>query len=416
MNNSLGSRILYGIVNALSSLFNIKIRLKYFILILLLCVGGAIGYTYSTMLKKVGGKDDFNEAMRYIEIKDTLDERFIDEVDRASMGDSAAASMVSGLGDKWSYFMSADEYKTHLLYSSNEYSDIGMSIVADESGKGFQVISVNMSSPAAWAGLSAGMYITAVDGEDVTQSTLEDVRTLIRSKMNGVFTLTVNGRDVIEVDCASSYVSSVNSRLEKTQAGYVQIYNFEAGSGQDAINAIEELMGQGASALVIDLRGNSGGLISEAEALLDYLLPNCTLFAKMDKSGKQVISKSDSMCVQLPMCVLVNGETYSEAELVAAVLQENQWATILGEATSGKTRIQENVLLSDGSAIHLSTQTYITGNGVDICKNGGVVPDYITFNSDPSATGTTSGTLSGDDGTASTSNDEQLMTALKLLS
>jgi carboxyl-terminal processing protease len=116
------------------------------------------------------------------------------------------------------------------------------------------------------------------------------------------------------------------------------------------------------------------------------------------------------------MVVLINSGTYAEAELCAAVIQEYGWATLMGEPTTGKTRTQEIISVSDGSAIRLSTGTYITANGVDISSNGGVVPDIINYNSDESATGTTQGTTGESTGTASTSNDEQLMAALTLLS
>lgn len=415
--NGLGNRLIVATARVLSAFFNIKLKLKYVIIAFVLLIGGTVGYTYKTMLDNVGGKADYDEAMRYIEIKDVVEQQYIDEVDRTALGNYAAAAMISGLNDKWSYYMSSDEYKTYQLYSSNEYENIGMSIVKDDKSGAFQVVSVNPASPAAWAGLSSGMFITAVDGVDVANSTLDEVRTLIRSKMNGKFTLgTGNGKTILEVDCSSSYVSSVNYRLEKTQAGYVQVMNFEAGSGQDAINAIEDLMSQGAISLCIDLRGNPGGLVTEITAFLDYLLPNSTLFSIVDKDGKAKTTTSDSMCVQLPMCVLINGETYSEAELCAAVLQEQKWATVMGEATTGKTRTQETVALSDGSALRLSTGTYVTGNGNDISRNGGVVPEYIIYNTDASATGTTSGTLGASDGTGTTSNDEQLMQALKFLS
>ena len=120
--------------------------------------------------------------------------------------------------------------------------------------------------------------------------------------------------------------------------------------------------------------------------------------------------------IQLPMCVLINAETYGEAEVCAAALQEYQWATMIGEPTTGKTRTQETIVLSDGSAIRLSTGTYLTGSGVDISARGGVSPEYIMHNSDPSATGTTAGTTGDSSGTGVTSDDEQLMYALKLLS
>ena len=412
---SLGTRLMNAVVNVLTAILNIRIKFKYVLLAFIIFVGGAIGITYKHMLDLVGGKDDFDEAKRYIEIKDVVEEQYIDEVSRQTLGDYAAAAMVSGLADKWSYYMSADEYKTYQLNSANEYSGIGMSIMKQDDGS-FQVVSVNADSPAGLAGLGAGDVITAVDGEDITSMSLDEARKLIRSKMNGKFTLGLGRKNSIEVDCSSVYQSAVNYRLEKTEAGYVQILNFEAGSGDDAIAAVEDLLNQGAVALCIDLRGNPGGLDTECAKFLDYLLPNGTLFIETDKQGNEKVTTSDGMCIQLPMCVLVNAETFGEAEVCAAVLQEYQWATVLGEATTGKTRTQETIPLEGGSALRLSTGTYLTGNRTDISAKGGVVPDLILYNSDASATGTTDGTVGESTGVGASSNDEQLMQALKLLS
>ena len=413
---NLATRLLQRILRFFIAVFNIPIRLKFVVVLLLLTGGGIYWHTHHAMLDAVGGKSDYDEAMRYIEIKDVVDEHYIEKIDRSTMGANAAAAMISGLGDKWSYYMSPNEYKAYQLNSTNEYSGIGMAILKEEGG-GFEVISVNMDSPAALAGLTAGDIITSVDGEDLRDKTVDQARKLIRSKLNTKFTLGIGkGKKEIEVDCTGAYISSVSYRLEKTLAGYVQIKNFEAGTAEDAINAIETLLNQGAVALCIDLRGNSGGLDSEVGAFLDYLLPNGRLFILQDKNGKQEVTESDGMCIQLPMCVLINGETYGEAEVCAAALQEFQWATVIGEPTTGKTRTQETIALSDGSAIRLSTGSYLTGNGVDISAHGGVAPEYIIHNSDPSATGTTAGTTGDSTGSGATSNDEQLMHALRLLS
>ena len=413
---SLGRRLLYAIGRVISAIANIPIKLKFVILALLIAGGGIYFHTERSMLNRVGGKDEYDEAMRYIEIKNIVDEQFIDPVDRNSMADSAAAAMIAGLGDKWSYYMSPNEYKAYQLSSTGEYSGIGMAILKEEGG-GFEVISVNMDSPAALAGLTAGMVITSVDGEDLSDKTLDEARTLIRSKLNTKFELGVNrGKDTIEVDCTGVYVSSVSYRLEKTMAGYIQIKNFEAGTAQDAMAAVEDLLNQGAIALVIDLRGNAGGLASEVAKFLDYLLPNGVIFIQRDKSGHEEAAKSDGMCIQLPMCVLINGDTYGEAEVCAAALKEFQWATVMGEPTTGKTRTQETIVLSDGSAIRLSTGSYLTGSGVDISANGGVTPEYIIHNADPNAAGNTAGTTGDSTGSGATSSDEQLMQALKLLS
>ena len=412
---SLGRRLLYAILRFFRAVFNIPVRFKYVLIALLLVFGGTYFHTQRTMYNNVGGKSDYDEAMRYIEIKNVVDREFIDEVDRSAMGDAAAAAMISGLGDKWSYYMSPNEYKAFQLSSTGEYAGIGVAILKEEGG-GFEVISVNMDSPAALAGLTAGMVITSVDGIDLRDKTLDQARTLIRSRLNTKFTLGLSRGDPIEVDCSGVYQSSVHCRLEKTMAGYVQILNFEAGTAQDAIDGIEELLNQGASALVVDLRGNPGGLATEVADFLNYLLPSGTLFIQRDKDGHEDVTTSDGMCIQLPMAVLINGDTYAEAEVCAAVIKEYQWATILGEPTTGKTRTQETIALSDGSAIRLSTGTYLTGSRLDISAAGGVTPEYIIHNTDPNSVGTTAGTTGESTGTGATSTDEQLMNALKMLS
>ena len=410
-------KILAKLYLAIKRLLNAGIPLKF---VVILCA--AVGFftylhTHNSMLQDVGGNDEYAEAKRYIEIKNVVDEHYIDQVDRASMADAAAAAMVAGLGDPWSYFMTADEYRAYQLSTANDYADIGFSVVKDNATGGFQVISVYPGSPAAQAGLATGMIITAVDGQKLDGYSTDGVRTLVRSKLNTKFELEIlNGQGRIEVDCSNVNAGAVNFRLEKTGAAYVQIYNFEAGSGKAAVDAIEYLLGQGADSLVIDVRNNPGGLASETAILLDYLLPAGRLFSELDKQGNLRITESDSMNLQMPTCVLINTGTYGEAELCAAVLKEWGWATVMGEPTYGNTRSQETLPLSDGSAIRLSTRTYLTPSGVDICATGGVVPDFIVYNSDASATGTTEGTTGGEDGTASISNDEQLMAALRLLS
>ena len=409
--------LLQRLYAALKRFFNAGIPLKF--VVILCALVGVLTYlrTHNSMLNQIGGNTEFDEAKRYIEIKDMLDDHYIDPVNRASMADAAAASMVADLKDPWSYFMSADEYRAYQLSIANDYADIGFSIVKDNVTSGFQVISIYPGSPAAIAGLNTGMIITAVDGISLANYSTDEVRSLIRSKLNEKFVLEIlNGQGRIEVDCSNMNAAAVNFRLEKTGAAYVQIHNFEAGSGTAAVEAIEYLLKQGADSLVIDVRNNPGGLPSEVAILLDYLLPGGRLFSIKDKQGIESVTESDSMNLQMPTCVLINTGTFGEAELCAAVLKEWNWATLMGEPTYGNTRTQETLPLSDGSAIRLSTKTYLTPSGVDICTAGGVIPDYIVYNSDASATGTTEGTTGGEDGTASISNDEQLMAALRLLS
>lgn len=407
-------RLFDYIADVISALMNVGVRLKYVLVLLILFTGGAVALTYTKMLNNVGGTEYYNEAMSYVELKDVIEQRFIDEVNRNSMADSSATAIVAGLGDKWSYYMTSDEYKSYQLYSSNEYTDIGMSIIK-YSGGGFQVVSVTPGTPAGYSGITSGLIIDSIDDIDITNADIDDVRVLIRSRMNKKFVIG-SGDSVYPVDCTITHISGVSSRLEKTEAGYVQIKNFEAGSGEEAIAAIEKLLSQKAVALCIDVRNNSGGLDSEVATLLDYLLPSGELFSQVDREGHKTVTRSDAMSLQMPMVVLVNSGTYCEAELFAAVLQEYGWASLIGEATSGMTRTQETFELSNGSAVRLSTKSYITPKGTDIALSGGVVPTTIIHNSDPTTVGTTDGTYTDSNSNGTAAEDEQLMAALKYLS
>ena len=407
-------RLLGGLARFIANVFDTGIRIKYVLALLILFTGGAVALTYSKMLNSIGGKDVYPEARRYIELKDIVQEKFIEPVERDAMKDSASAAIVNGLGDKWSYYMTADEYKSYQLYSSNDYSDIGMTMMKSDDG-GFEIVSVTPGTPAGNAGLEAGMIITNIDGEDVTAVDIDGIRMMIRSHMNTSFTVGIGKHDYT-VDCSGNRSNSVFYRLEKTNAGYVQIKDFEAGSGQEAINAIEDLLSQKAEALCIDLRKNPGGIVTEMSELLDYLLPNGDLFYLVDKAGNREATRSDAMSLQIPMVILINEESFAEAELFAQIIKDYHWGTLMGEATSGMTRIQETFELEDGSAVRLSTKTYLTVAGTDICSAGGVIPDMIVHNSDPSTVGTTGGTTGESTGGASESSDEQLMAALKYLS
>ena len=220
--------MLISIGRGLHRLFSLKLSLRVVAILLLMGVGAAWMLTSSNMKKDVGGDLDYDEAVRYIEIKDLIEEYYIDPVSREQLGQSAAAAMVNSLGDRWSSYMTADEYKTFQLSSSNEVSGAGLSTMKQDNA-GFQVTMVNLDSPAARAGLNAGMLITAIDDIDVRKLDADEFRTMIRSRLNTKFTITVAGQsDPLEIDCSRGYVSPVSYTIERTGAGNIKVENFAA--------------------------------------------------------------------------------------------------------------------------------------------------------------------------------------------
>ena len=138
---------------------------------------------------------------------------------------------------------------------------------------------------------------------------------------------------------------------------------------------MEKLMEQGAQMLIFDVRDNPGGYVDEMVKLLDYILPEGPLFHSVNSAGKEDLDESDANCLVMPMAVLINGNTYSAAEFFAAALSEYNWATAVGEPTTGKGYYQTTIELGDGSAVQLSTGAYTTPNGVNLTEVGGLKPD-----------------------------------------
>ena len=370
------------------SFFNKKFKLTHLIIVCLVVAALTAGVTYVLTIGGIGSKQYFDDAKAYVEIEKIINENYIGSVDDDTLFNAAASAMVRSIDDKWSYYMSPEEYAAYKLTSSNEYAGIGISVKQNDSGD-FEIFSVDSGTPAEAAGLTAGQLIVSVDGQPVADMTLSEMQELIRSKLNKDFPMVVSdkkGNEVsVTVACEIIYKDPVSSRMLDGNIGYIKIANFEAGSSEGTINAIERLVAEGATSFIFDVRNNPGGLLSELVSLLDYLLPDGDLFISVDKQGNETVKTSDKICLSSKMAVLVNANTYSAAEFFAAALQEYDWATIVGEHTTGKARSQITLELSNGGAVHISTHKYLTPDRVDLSEAGGIKPDIeaVNTNEDP---------------------------------
>ena len=370
------------------SFFNKKFKLTHLIIVCLVVAALTAGATYALTIGGIGSKQYFDDAKAYVEIEKIINENYIGSADDDTLFNAAASAMVRSIDDKWSYYMSPEEYAAYKLTSSNEYAGIGISVKQNDSGD-FEIFSVDSGTPAEAAGLTAGQLIVSVDGQAVADMTLSEMQELIRSKLNKDFPMVVSdkkGNEVsVTVACEIIYKDPVSSRMLDGNIGYIKIANFEAGSSEGTINAIERLVAEGATSFIFDVRNNPGGLLSELVSLLDYLLPDGDLFISVDKQGNETVKTSDKICLSSKMAVLVNANTYSAAEFFAAALQEYDWATIVGEHTTGKARSQITLELSNGGAVHISTHKYLTPDRVDLSEVGGIKPDIeaVNTNEDP---------------------------------
>ncbi len=302
----------------------------------------------------------------------TINTRFVGEYDADEMADAALDAMVESLGDRWSYYMDEESYIATQQRRSNSYVGIGVPVMTEEGG--LRIQSGTEGGPADLAGLLVGELITAADGTDLSGDNAELGTSLIQGEEGTEVTLTVE-----DAQGASRQVTVVRDQLQTDPVsyemledgiGYVALSNFYSGAAEVVEAAVEDLLSQGATSLIFDMRDNPGGYLSELLDLLDYLLPEGDIFQSGDSSGPTRVTTTDEDCVDVPMAVLVNGNTYSAAELFAAQLQESVGASIVGEATYGKGYSQQVFELLGGRALNLSTKTYYTGSGVSLIGTG----------------------------------------------
>ena len=314
---------------------------------------------------------------KLFELSQLIEERFIEDVDMARVEDAAAGAMVDSLGDKWSYYLTAEEYLTHMEQMNNAYVGIGVTIFATEDGSGVEVQKVEPNGPAMDAGIRPGDVIVGVEGQNVAGMTTAELRNLVRGKEGTFVVLTINRAGEtfdLSVERRTVETAVATGMMLENNVGLVTIYNFDSRCASESIAAIEDLVGQGAQSLIFDVRNNPGGYKDELVKLLDYLLPEGPLFRSEDYKGNVSVDESDASCLEMPMAVLVNEGSYSAAEFFAAALDEYDWAIVAGAQTSGKGYFQVTYRLSDGSAVGLSIGRYTTPNGVSL-QDVGIVPD-----------------------------------------
>ncbi len=311
------------------------------------------------------------------QLKELIMTEFVEEVDETELEDAAAAAMVAATGDRWSYYIPADQYQ-ELVNNYENGGYVGVGITISQTDEGVQIVGLEPNGPAAEAGIEPEDYLVAVDGTDVTQMTTDEVAALVQGEENTQVTLTVlRGDEKKEFKVTRRVIETIVAQgvMLDGKIGLVTIKNFNDKCASETIAAIDELVEQGAKAIIFDVRGNPGGSVDELTKILDHILPKGVVFRSQDRDGTEETVNSDADCIDLPMAVLVNGESYSAAEFFAAALSEYEWATVVGEHTVGKGYYQYTYQLSDGSAVALSSGKYYTPNGVNLAEVGGLDPD-----------------------------------------
>lgn len=361
-------------------------RKYYSLRALILAVAAAVALTagilFGAAWMMVGPEGlSLAEAMALINL------RFVGTCDKAEVVDAAAEHMIAALGDRWSLYLNAESYAVQKQSRDNSYVGIGVT-VSYEDERGLLVLSVSGDGPADAAGILPGEIIIAVDGVSVAGESRKEGADRIRGEKGTAVVLELldedGGRRTVEVIRDRVEENPVSYQLLNNGVGLIVLQNFFSRSAEELKKAVEDLIAQGAGALVFDVRDNPGGYLDELTEILDYLLPEGPIFRSRDRAGNEDVTMSDAQCVGLPIAVLVNGNSYSAAEFFAAQLRETAGAVVAGTRTSGKGYSQQIYPLLNGGAVSISTRAYLTGGGVSLIGTGLQPDPYVELSDEQS--------------------------------
>ena len=373
-----------------------------------LVVTGAVFTSYQKVLFPKGNAlSDVKTVQKLNYLEELIDEEYLDEKDESSLREGLYAGLLAGLKDPYSTYYTAEQYKE--LNTSNEGSYVGIGAVLqkDDTG-GAKIIQLYEGGPGEQAGLKKGDVIKAVDGADVTDKETSDIAAMVRDSEKDSVMLTIQReneektRDV-KVEIRDVEIQTVSHEMLSGDTGYIRISEFSEVTSDQYKKAVADLKEQGLKKLVVDLRDNPGGLLTAVCGVLRQILPEGRIVYTEDKNGKMEEETCDGKNeLDMPLAVLVNGNSASASEIFAGAVKDYGIGTIVGTTTYGKGVVQTIQPLTDGSAVKITIAKYFTPKGNDINKKG-ITPDVEAE-------------LSGDitDWTELThKEDAQLQTALK---
>jgi carboxyl-terminal processing protease len=330
--------------------------------------------------------DGAPEAARR-EITSALTSHYFRSVDTDLIAARPIADLPSLLDDPYTHFLDQAQYQKFMDEESGKYVGIGIhvSTVGDE----FRIDRVFPGSPAAQAGLRAGDTLSSVDGYPTNGGTLEQTLARIRGPEGGSVRLQVNsGRTdhsttVTRAKVQGWLVQAEIRALGDRRVGYLTLLDFSDGVGDRTREAAQSLINDGAEAIVIDLRGNPGGLAKEAVRTAEVFLP--TGSAVLTERGEHIDTRTFStrfapVDSNIPVAVLVDGQTASSAEILAGALRDNGRAELFGSTTFGKGRIQDIITLKTGGAFKYTYAEYLTPSGFALDRVG-LSPDFVVASS-----------------------------------
>lgn len=323
-------------------------------------------------------ESEIESKSNLIELEKYVNDNYYKAADKEAAMNGALKGYVEGLEDPYSSYLTADEYNSWKTMESGTMVGIGVTVQFDEES-GLYVAEVKEGYPAYESGIKEGDIITEVEGESIPEMGYEEAVSRIKGEEGTSVNLTIKRDDNEDIKFSvlrsEIVVNTVSGKMLDEDIAYIRISAFRENTDEQFKEIFDELIDDGAKGLVFDLRNNGGGMLVSLKAILDPLLPEGTIAtAKYGNGEVKTIIESDKNEINLPMAVLVNGNTASAAELFAASLSDFDKAFLVGETTYGKGVMQDTREVA-GGAVTLTVATYQTVRGE--CYHGiGITPDY----------------------------------------
>ena len=308
-------------------------------------------------------------------IRTLLEKDYIGELDDEQMIEMSIKGYVAGVGDEYTVYYTPEEMNSEYDEAMGNYVGIGIYMIVNYEKGTIEVVEPMDNSPALEAGLQKGDMIISVNGKDLTADNVKELSNEIKGEEGTTVKLGIKrGEETFEVDVERKRieVSHIESKMLDNNIAYIQVLDFDGGTAKEFKENYENLKNDGATSLIIDIRGNGGGVVDEAIDMLEMICDEgSTLLIETDKNGNEEIIKSEEKpIIDIPIVVLVNENSASASEIFAGALKDNEKATIIGTKTYGKGVIQTLLKLADGSGLKMTTEEYCTPNRNKINKIG----------------------------------------------
>jgi carboxyl-terminal processing protease len=332
--------------------------------------------------RQYAGPEEFGV---FWEAWDRVEDQFYGPLPSAESRTHGAIRASLALLDPYTVFVESQPRELERDQLRGVYGGIGVSVWRDAQGR--ITLDPFPGSSAERAGLCEGGVLLAIDGEPLTDRTgVSDVEAVLHGEVGTRVTLTVScsGTSVLDLEIRREEIEkpSVTWRMEQAEIGYIGVDRFTERTDAEMAAAVQVLKQVQARALVLDLRGNAGGLVDSAVAVAGrFLQPRDVVLYQRSRAGERAFRAQSGDRVPLPLVVLVDGETASAAEIVAGALQDHDRALLIGEPTFGKGSVQEIFDLADGSSVHITTAIWLTPDRQQI-DHQGLMPDVAVQGSD----------------------------------